>query len=60
MSADKIDTRQRVPCAKCGTPFPRRYETREYCFRCQKLERRFEDTPAEVDVSRVKESEYRR
>jgi hypothetical protein len=39
---ERIDTRQRAPCAKCGKVFPRRNEERDYCYRCQWVEDRLE------------------
>lgn len=41
--AHKIDTRQRVPCVKCGKKFPRRKESTQYCFKCARIESKFDD-----------------
>lgn len=42
-----IDTRQKAICVKCGNKFPRRHEETEYCFKCARIEAKFDDDDEE-------------
>lgn len=49
--ASGIDTRERAICAKCGERFPRRFETTEYCFKCTRIENKFDDDDEEESAT---------